>query len=59
MVVARQDTTAIGSRARITRPPNSRSNPFCWAMGWLAGAAWRACSRLVRGIGLAALDASG
>jgi hypothetical protein len=28
-------------------------------MGWLAGAAWRAHSRLVRRIGLAALDASG
>jgi len=59
MAVARQGTTAIGSKAHITRPPNSRSHPLCCAMGWLAGAAWRAHSRLVRSIGLAALNASG
>jgi hypothetical protein len=59
MAVAWQGATAIGPRARITRPPISRSHPLCFAMGWLAGAAWRAHTRLVRGIGLAALDASG
>jgi|HubBroStandDraft_6_1064221.scaffolds.fasta_scaffold67581_7 hypothetical protein len=59
MAVARQGTTAIASKARITRPPNSRSYPLCCAMGWLAGAAWRAHSRVARGIGLAALDAAG
>jgi len=41
MAVARQGGTAIASKARITRPPNSRSHPLCCGMGWLDSAAYR------------------
>lgn len=59
MVVARQATTAIASKARIMLRQILGRILSAARWGWLAGAAWRAYSRLVRGIGLAALDASG